>query len=237
MPLAPNARRPPCPSGTSTAQRSWIVEPGLAASGKGVSSRARAPSLLEAPGASISAASNTATRGAAVVASGRSPTIDDVALPESADQIDEVGRIVLRAEAAAYHSTWFSTHAAQYAPRIRELVDTGMKVSAVDFVRADQARLRFREDMAPIFERYDALLMPAAPATAPPLSLGTTGDPVLCAPWSFGGFPAIAIPSGLSAARLPFGIQLVAGTHGEQRLLEVAEWCEDLLKFTAEPKL
>jgi len=174
---------------------------------------------------------------AADVLAGAGARIEDIALPTSADQIGEVGRIVLRAEAAAYHSTWFSTHAAQYAPRIRELVDTGLKVSAVDFVRADRARLRFREDMAPIFERYDALLMPAAPATAPPLSLGTTGDPVLCAPWSFGGFPAIAIPSGLSAARLPFGIQLVAGTHGEQRLLEVAEWCEDLLKFTAEPKL
>lgn len=171
------------------------------------------------------------------VLAGAGARIEDVALPGSADQIDEVGRIVLRAEAAAFHSTWFSAHAAQYAPRIRELVEAGLNVSAVDFVRADQARHRFRQDMAPIFDRYDALLMPAAPATAPPLSLGTTGDPILCAPWSFGGFPAIAIPSGLSAERLPMAIQLVSGADAEQRLLEVAKWCQDRLNFTAEPKL
>lgn len=59
MPPAPNGRRPPCPSGTSTAQRTWIVELGFAARGRGVSSRARAPSLLDPPGASTSAAIKT----------------------------------------------------------------------------------------------------------------------------------------------------------------------------------
>ncbi|MGH9196536.1 MAG: amidase family protein, partial [Acidimicrobiia bacterium] len=168
---------------------------------------------------------------------GSGARIEDVALPASADQIGEVGRVVLRAEAAAFHQTWFSAHSSEYAPKIRELVEAGLRVGGVEFVLADRARRQFREDLAPIFERYDALLMPAAPATAPPLSMGTTGDPVLCAPWSFGGFPAIAIPSGLSAEGLPFGIQLVAGAHKEQRLLEVAKWCEGLLKFTAQPKL
>lgn len=171
------------------------------------------------------------------ILAGAGARIEDIALPGSADQIDEVGRIVLRAEAAAYHHAWFSAHAAQYAPRIRELIEAGLNVSAVDFVRAEQARQRFRQDMTSILERCDALLMPAAPATAPPLSLGTTGDPVLCAPWSFGGFPAIAIPSGLSAARLPMAIQLVCGANAEQQLLEAAKWCQDRLSFTAEPKL
>lgn len=163
--------------------------------------------------------------------------IEDVTIPESADRIDETGRVVLRAEAASYHSEWFSAHVSEYAPRIRELVESGMNVTGMQLVLADRARRRFREDVAPLFNRFDALLMPAAPATAPPISLGTTGDPIFCAPWSFGGFPAISIPSGLSAARLPIGIQLVAGLHKEQRLLDVARWCENLLKFTAEPKL
>jgi len=163
--------------------------------------------------------------------------IEDLALPPAAQQIDEAGRVILAVEAAAYHRQWFPAHADAYAPRIRELVETGLRVSGVDLALAERTRQRFRQEMAPIFARYDALLMPAAPAPAPPLALRTTGDPVLCAPWTFGGFPAIAIPSGLSAAGLPVAIQLVAGPHAEPRLLDVARWCERLLGFTAAPSL
>jgi hypothetical protein len=66
LPPAPNGRRPPCPSGTSTAQRTWIAEPGFATRGRAVCSSARAPSLLVPPGASTSAASKTAVTNAAI---------------------------------------------------------------------------------------------------------------------------------------------------------------------------
>lgn len=161
----------------------------------------------------------------------------DVELPESASRIFDVGRLILRAEAAAYHRHSFPEHAADYPPRIRELVETGGAVSAVAYIAASEERYRFRREMSGTFERCDVLLLPPAPTPAPPRSEGTTGDPVFCAPWSFGGFPSIGLPSGLSRKSLPFGIQLVAPMVAEQRLFDAARWCESVLGFDAAPAL
>ena len=162
-------------------------------------------------------------------------TIEEVALPASASRIDADGRLVLRVEAAAYHSQWFSEHTPEYGPRIRELVEAGLGVAAIDYIRAHEARYQFRRDMSPIFETHDAVLLPSAPATAPPLSENSTGDPVFCAPWTFAGFPAIALPSGLAASGLPHSIQLVGPVAADARLLEIARWCESRLRFDAAP--
>ena len=42
------------------------------------------------------------------------------------------------------------------------------------------------------------------------------------------GLPAISIPSGLNAYRLPFATQLVAKAWDETTLLSSASWCEGL---------
>lgn len=161
--------------------------------------------------------------------------IEDVVLPASASRIDADGRLVLCVEAAAYHSGWFSAHASEYGPRIRELVDSGLGVAAIEYIRAHEARYQFRRDMSPVFDAHDALLLPSAPTPAPPRSENTTGDPVFCAPWSFAGFPAIALPSGLASSGLPLSIQLAGPVGADARLLETARWCETRLGFTAAP--
>lgn len=163
--------------------------------------------------------------------------VEDVALPPSAADLHAAGQLVLRVEAAAYHGPQFARHADAYSPRIRRLVEDGLKERATDYVLAQRVRERFRQEMAAVLARFDALLLPVAPAPAPPRSEGTTGDPILCAPWSFGGFPAIALPSGLARTGLPLGIQLVAGLYAETRLLEVARWCEARLAFRGAPRL
>lgn len=163
-------------------------------------------------------------------------TVEDVALPPIASVLHEAGQVVLRADAAAYHAAQFAVHAGEYRPKIRALVETGLKAPAVDYVNAQRIRAQFKGEMQPIFELFDALLMPVAPAPAP-RGFETTGDPVLCAPWSYGGFPSISLPSGLAQDRLPLAIQLTAGAGAESRLLDVARWCEGRLAFGAAPPL
>jgi aspartyl-tRNA(Asn)/glutamyl-tRNA(Gln) amidotransferase subunit A len=163
--------------------------------------------------------------------------VEEVALPPSSQEIEPAGRRVLAVEAAAYHRAWFAQYASQYPPRIRDLVEIGLAVRGVEYVDAERTRQRFRQEMLPVLDRYDALLLPAASTPAPPLSAGTTGDPVVNAPWSFAGFPAIAVPSGLLAGGLPVAIQLVAAPHVDGRLLAVARWCEGVLGFAASPDL
>jgi len=163
--------------------------------------------------------------------------VEDIELPPSASRIDADGRLVLRVEAAAYHSRWFPQHASEYGRKIRALVESGQAVTATAYVHAHETRSAFRREMSAVFQDHDVLLLPAAPSTAPPLSEETTGDPVFCAPWTFAGFPALALPSGLSARGLPLSTQLVGPVAGDARLLEVGRWCEAHFRFTAAPPL
>jgi Asp-tRNA(Asn)/Glu-tRNA(Gln) amidotransferase A subunit family amidase len=161
-------------------------------------------------------------------------TVEPVTLPASIGEIDTAGRAVMRVEAAVYHSERFGPELSGHRRGIADLVRSGLALSAVEYVRANRRRAAFREEMAPLFARYDVLLTPVAPAPAPK-GLASTGDPSFCAPWSFIGTPSIALPSALAASGLPLAVQLTAGTGREDRLLTAAAWCESVLDFRASP--
>jgi len=154
--------------------------------------------------------------------------VDEIELPPSFEEMYHLGRRVMLAEIAAQHESLYARHAAEYSPGIRDAIEHGLRLSAADLVRA-QAHCRwFKRQMASLLTRYDALLTPATP-TAAPKGLSSTGDGSFCAAWTFVGFPTIAVPSGVTAAGLPIGIQLVSAHWSEANLLAVANWCESLL--------
>jgi amidase len=103
-------------------------------------------------------------------------------------------------------------------------------------VRANRQREAFRLEVASLLEQYTALLTPVAPSPAPK-GLGSTGDPSFCAPWSFVGAPAIALPSGVATAGLPLAVQLTAATGRDDSLLGAALWCEPVINFQTRPAL
>ena len=161
-------------------------------------------------------------------------TVSKIELPASFGELAAAGLTVLEAEAAAYHEPSFLEHTADYSPEMRSLVEAGLRLSATAYVRANRARLAFREDVMPLLAAHDALLCPTAPAPAP-AGLGSTGDGSLCAPWSNAGVPAITLPSGIASSGLPHAIQLVQAAGASGRLLSVAAWCERVLDFTQAP--
>ena len=155
--------------------------------------------------------------------------VEEVKLPASFAGVHAAGREVLEVEASAYHEELYRTHAPAYRPRTRELIAGGLARPAVAYVRAQRARLAFREEVMPLLAAHDALLSPTAPAPAPEGL--ATGDPWFCAPWSFAGVPACSLPSGVSALGLPHAVQLVAAAERDAELLAVAAWCERVLDF------
>lgn len=155
-------------------------------------------------------------------------------LPESVPAVVEAGWTVLAAEAAAQHTTWFAAHGDEYAPQIAGLVRAGLERTPADVDDAQRVRATFRAALRPWLASFDALLSPVAPGAAPRRGEGT-GDPTLCAPWSYAGLPAIAIPTGLDAGGLPLSIQLVSGPRSLDRLLGVAAWCERVADFHDRP--
>ena len=149
--------------------------------------------------------------------------VEDVDVPASYEGFYEAGMAVLQVEAAAVHASHFAAHRDHYRPKIRELIEAGMHVTPDAYDRAQEHRQRFRGEMAGLLARVDALLSPVADGPAPE-GTTSTGNPAWCAPATFTGFPAIALPSGLAANGLPLAIQLVSAT--DNRLLAVASWCE-----------
>jgi len=162
--------------------------------------------------------------------------IVEVRLPPSFARLHDAGLIVLQAETAAYHASDFARHASQFGAGIRAAVEAGLRVPAIEYIKANRARLEFREAVMPLLEGHDALLTPTAPGPAP-AGLGSTGDAWFCAPWSSAGVPAITLPSGVAPSGLPYALQLVAAAGRETPLLGVAAWCEGVLRFSAAPAL
>jgi len=107
---------------------------------------------------------------------------------------------------------------------LRAQLERGREVRALDYQRA-LARIRpIYESFAELFYlRYDAILTPAAPGTAPK-GLATTGDPTFCTLWTLCGMPAVSLPLMQGANGLPLGVQLVGPRDGDARLLRTARW-------------
>jgi Asp-tRNA(Asn)/Glu-tRNA(Gln) amidotransferase A subunit family amidase len=156
-------------------------------------------------------------------------------MPPSFAGLHDAGQVVVRVEAATFHHDLFARHAAQYPPRIKEAIELGQKLGAVEFLRAQAHRRRFRQEMTPLASRFDALLSPTAPSSAPP-GIAATGDPWFCAPWSFAGMPSISLPSGLDGQGLPLAIQLTGAPWSEPRLLGAAAWAERVIGFSGAPR-
>jgi aspartyl-tRNA(Asn)/glutamyl-tRNA(Gln) amidotransferase subunit A len=161
-------------------------------------------------------------------------TLVEVALPPTFADIVDAGRVILEAEAAAYHESMFARHADDYAPGIAGLVTAGLARRATEVTVAERARAAFRDAIVPLLGAVDALLSPVAPGPAPRRRDGT-GDFSLCAPWSFVGVPAISIPTGRDEAGLPLALQLVGGAGRLGQLLGAAAWSERVIDFQVRP--
>jgi Asp-tRNA(Asn)/Glu-tRNA(Gln) amidotransferase A subunit family amidase len=162
--------------------------------------------------------------------------VEEVKLPDSFNAVLAAHRTIMHVEAAAVHADLFRQHADLYRPRLRATIETGTLIPSVYYLQAQRIRRQFRQDMRQIFQHMDFLLAPAATGSAP-RGLASTGDASFNSPSSFSGLPAITIPSGLSAAGLPFAIQFMGPAFAEDRLLAAARWCEGTLNVTLKPPI
>lgn len=161
-------------------------------------------------------------------------TRHDVRLATPLEVVAAAQQTIMQVESAEVHRELHAQQAADYAPRLRALIETGLLVPADLYLRAQRIRRRFRREAAALLGDVDCLLMPTVSNVAPPRD--TTGDRTFQAPWSLIGLPAITLPSGL-ADGLPVGLQLVADAWHEDRLLSSARWIEEVLPTLPAPPL
>ena len=153
--------------------------------------------------------------------------VREVRLPCSWEEIQAVRSLICEVEMADVHAPLLRDHPEGYAPLIRGLVEIGQLLPGAAYIHAQRIRRRLRPAIEGMIGAVDCLLMPGAVGEAPDPS--STGDSIFQAPWSLFGLPSITMPSGLSRAGLPLGVQLIGPKYGEETMFSAAAWCEGVL--------
>lgn len=128
-------------------------------------------------------------------------------------------------------------------PEVIANAEFGFRLSAEDIVRAEIAQGEIIRRMASFFERYDALICPAA--LCPPIRVerrylerlhgvtfdGYLGWAVMTTVISVTSCPVLAIPCGFTASGLPIGLQVVGPARSEAKLLAIGAYLERLSRW------
>ena len=136
------------------------------------------------------------------------------------DQIAARLKALMAAEAAQVHQAWFQQYGELYRPPTIELITRGQKVSSAEIEAGRAGQLQLRQGLTALMAEYgvDLWLAPAAVGPAP-LTLDSTGDPIMNLPWTYAGLPVITLPAGLASNGLPLGLQIIAGWQEDEILL------------------
>lgn len=150
-------------------------------------------------------------------------------------------------EASAVHEETLRTSPELYTPDVRLLLEAGEHVPAGDYLRAQRARARMRQEWARLFAEVDVIAAPTVPIVAarvdqpavawPDGTIETVSDAYvrLSAPANITGAPALSLPVGIDGAGLPIGMRLIGRPFGEATLLGVGRAIEEACASLARP--
>jgi Asp-tRNA(Asn)/Glu-tRNA(Gln) amidotransferase A subunit family amidase len=153
---------------------------------------------------------------------------DEVGLPGVYGEGGPAHRRIMLAELAHNLRHYYERGAKRLAEETRAAIEEGRAIAATDYLAARDWRETLYAGLEEIFERYDAILTPAASGEAP-AGLGNTGRADFNVLWSYLGVPAITLPLLTGANGLPIGVQLVGRRKDDGRLLRTARWLVNAL--------
>jgi Asp-tRNA(Asn)/Glu-tRNA(Gln) amidotransferase A subunit family amidase len=143
-------------------------------------------------------------------------TVRDIPALADFDSLSQRSWVINRYEVAQTHSAWFAEYGSLYRPETVAAIREGQGIDRASYEKALRAKDAFRDRMAGEMP-VDLWIAPSAPGPAP-RGLSTTGNPIMCMPWSHVGFPALNLPAG-RVSGLPVGLQCVARPGADEQLL------------------
>jgi Asp-tRNA(Asn)/Glu-tRNA(Gln) amidotransferase A subunit family amidase len=152
-----------------------------------------------------------------------------VDLPEPFERGHAWHRAVMLADIARNYARYYDRDPAGLSETLRGMVEEGQAVRAVDYARAQDGIAVLNAGLERLFERYDAIVTPAAPGEAPS-GLERTGDPAFSTLWTYCGVPALSLPLLTGPNGMPVGVQLVGRLFHDGRLLRTARWLTEKLR-------
>ena len=158
--------------------------------------------------------------------------IVDVSLPLY-EYAQPISNAILSAEATAAHRDVLLSDGDKMYPQVRERLEEGLFISAAEYLRAQQARQVFCQQVAGLLESVDLLAGPVEPVTAPKIlerRIEIGGQALPAVPmltkytrvYNITGSPAISVPCGFGPDGLPVGLHLAGRNFDELTVLRAA---------------
>ncbi len=154
---------------------------------------------------------------------------------EDAEEVAEALRRLMNGELAREHAALFERYRDRYRAQTAAGIAHGMAVTD-ERLAADRRALVERRYQVESHRRaagIDLWITPAALGPAP-VGIEASGSPWPNLPWSYLGLPVVALPAG-TLGGLPVGLQLVAGWHADEELLQWAARLAASVEFPSAP--
>ena len=109
------------------------------------------------------------------------------------------------------------------------------------YIKALKTKALIKKAFDKAFEKYDVILGPAAPSTAPELGQSLSdplkmylGD-IYTISANLAGLPGITVPCGISSKKLPIGLQLLGNCFKEKNIIRAAYTFEQTREYVHSP--
>ncbi len=147
-----------------------------------------------------------------------------------------------RIDGETYQEIMTRTRTAGFSPLIKRRFLIGSIALSKEnqfelYLRAQKARGLIVAAVNQVFQDYDAILLPAAPSSAPEFTknIDVLSDEYLIADnhlaiGNFGGFPSITIPLGFKG-QLPFGVNITGPAFNDTDVLAIAHQLEKITGY------
>jgi aspartyl-tRNA(Asn)/glutamyl-tRNA(Gln) amidotransferase subunit A len=147
----------------------------------------------------------------------------------------DCGRTIHFAEAYAVHERDLQQRPEDYAEATRRKLLPGAFISAADYVKAQQSRTELCREFADAMKELDAVITLSSldlPCRIDdPDTIAKTYERQCRMPFNVTGTPAIAVPTGFTAAGLPLAMQIAGRAFAEPMVYRIAQAYCDATRF------
>lgn len=157
----------------------------------------------------------------------------EITLPDPTQAIDDWFG-VCAAQTARAHGEHFARHRDSYGPALRELIERGRQMSAIEYDELLQRRWDFKGRMEAAIAPIDSILIPALSFIAPRVEKMERMDDEITAgvhrftvPFTLSQLPTITFPGGFTETEngklFPVSLQIVGSAFTEQALVQIVD--------------
>ncbi len=141
----------------------------------------------------------------------------------------DVGSLISRSEAFAYHQAWLRESPERYGAYGRQRLMAGGFIAAADYVNAQRQRSVLVAQVAEVMKTVDVLVFPTARCPAREIgedSMASGFQPFFNRAFNVTGNPGLSICNGFSASGLPLSLQIGGRPFEDALVLKVGDALE-----------